>query len=269
MSSSMVIPPGNPPDIIDYVTNNWSQILGMPNGGAPSPPPAPPPSPPTDQGFSPSGVADINPLTGTPRQAPMAPMPGAGAPPSPVMEPPPSPQFDASSGLGPMAGPIPPQAGGSFGGGSPSQQPTLTPPPPMAPTPQAGAPALQNNIPTSTGPTPPPNNIQFQPGNFGLATNPATPPPPPMAPGTAPPTATTGGGLTSALANNNARPPWQNALTAGLAGLGRGMSQVGQMRPGTPAAQAFAAGAGGGLEGGINHIQQEQQQNFNRESLAF
>src|SRR5579875_3723202 len=41
----------------------------------------------------------------------------------------------------------------------------------------------------------------------------------------------------------------QDQLRAALMGLGKGLSAVGQLRPGAPAGQAFAAGMGGALQG--------------------
>jgi hypothetical protein len=70
--------------------------------------------------------------------------------------------------------------------------------------------------------------------------------------------------------------PQKNAMQATFAGLGRGLSAVGQMRPGTSGAAAFAAGAGGSLEGvtGEQNKQQDQQRAalndmFNNTSKTF
>ncbi len=54
-----------------------------------------------------------------------------------------------------------------------------------------------------------------------------------------------------------------------LAGLGKGLSAVGQLRPGASAGQAFAAGAGGALTGDYEASEKAKQQLFSNSSGAF
>lgn len=61
----------------------------------------------------------------------------------------------------------------------------------------------------------------------------------------------------------------QDRLRAALMGLGKGLSAVGQLRPGAPAGQAFAAGMGGALQGSAA-LEEEQKQNlFKNVSAAW
>ena len=259
--------------ILDYLENNWSQILGM---GGPTVPPAPPPAQNQGPQFSPSGVLDTNALTGSPVGVP-------GAPPA-------APTFnDPMSGLS-MPG----------SAGIPS-----APSSPVAGIPGIATPAnaaTGPGIPGPTGPTPVGTSLMVTPNNVGygggspINIGQATPPAPPGGP--APPTATTGSlggalglppnyeGATATPANPYANgafgnPPAQpgqlpnmqnaraNMLTNFRAGLGKGLTNVGNVRPGTPAAGAFAAGAGGGLTGGLAQANAQQQQLLQMKNTLF
>lgn len=58
-------------------------------------------------------------------------------------------------------------------------------------------------------------------------------------------------------------------VDAALAGLGKGLSAVGALRPGASAGQAFSAGAGGALSGGYDADQKQKQELFSNSSAAF
>lgn len=119
----------------------------------------------------------------------------------------------------------------------------------VPPGPAPGAPpgAPPPNLPAS-GPAPmPPADVMRQ------------------SPGTS-----SGGDLASVFGLN------PNSVRAALAGIGKGMTAVGQQKPGTFGGTSFAAGVGGGLEGAVHQgdIQEQQKraaQNdaFNQKSTAF
>src|ERR1700683_2395145 len=104
---------------------------------------------------------------------------------------------------------------------------------------QAGAP---NNL---APPGPQPQMASIMPN--ALPATAATPPP--AAAMTGAPNLTTlgNGNLNMALGLTRPPDPFENAVVSGMAGLGRGLSAVGAMRPGANAAQDFAAGGGGRL----------------------
>jgi hypothetical protein len=68
-----------------------------------------------------------------------------------------------------------------------------------------------------------------------------------------------------AVSPNNPQNSWQPFM----AGLGKGLSAVGQMRPGATPGAAFAGGMGGALQGGVAAKQAQQTQLFNQSSTAF
>jgi hypothetical protein len=122
----------------------------------------------------------------------------------------------------------------------------------------AAGPTGPGAIPTGVGP--------IQPPQGPLNIQPALRPPQSSFAG-APPTSTLGS-LAAALGiSPNQR--IGNAITAGLSGLGKGLTAVGQMRPGTPGAQAFAAGAGGGLTGGTEELDRQQKQRMAERKQFF
>jgi hypothetical protein len=94
---------------------------------------------------------------------------------------------------------------------------------------------------------------------------------PPAAAMTGAPNLTTlgNGNLNMALGLTRPPDPFENAVVSGMAGLGRGLSAVGAMRPGANAAQAFAAGAGGSIEGAVGMQQQQEHEQFTRASQQF
>lgn len=263
-------------DILDFLTNNWSTLLGGgagPGAGvAPQPPqwamPAPAPSGgpstmATAQQYSPSGVMDVNPITGQPPQiAPPAPTPPGSLTPDEQAA-------AIAGGVVPPTGPVQPPSGG----------PAAAPPPPGAPPQDTSTAALQTvplPQPRPPGaPQPPgaPLNIapdpnQFLPPNSTSTTSAPPPSTPPMNmrtvtpmvspnPGGAQPPG--GGGLAAALGIN------PSSLKTTLAGIGGGLTAAGNMRPGTNAGQAFATGAGGALTA----ADKAQDTLFNQSSTAF
>lgn len=69
-----------------------------------------------------------------------------------------------------------------------------------------------------------------------------------------PPTNILPGGLAASLgAPTGQQPQRSRTLSNALMGLGKGLSTVGQLKPGTTGAASFAAGAGGALEGSGQH----------------
>jgi hypothetical protein len=180
--------------------------------------------------------------------------------PQPQQPPGPSPQTLAMTNAPMDTAQAPPSAntmGMSNAGGSPVSpnlafQAQLNPQiaTPQNPIPPNGGqgPAPPSGFPPSA---PPPVQLNQGPPGSNISggligglppPNGAIPPPPPST-GQGPVTSTTGNGLAGALGLNNDQ--WR----AKMAGLGRGLSAVGNIRPGTPAVAALAAGAGGTLTG--------------------
>jgi hypothetical protein len=245
-----------------FSNGGWRSILGL---DAPTNTP-PPPMPPG--GGGPWGGTPPQPTNTQGYQGGMIPIPANQPPPSGApgpMSPPPPPSLAAtpedamSLSANPSGATMP--AGGTPGAANASPSPAppgmgyngpgyagLPPPNGGTPVPTGGTGGMgafggpPKQIATNTGPV-------TVPGGGG-----ALPPPPPNGGGNPGETA---GGLMNAFGLTG-KPNWGNALETGLAGLGKGLSQVGAMRPGTPGAQAFAAGAGGGLQGGIQNIQQRR-----------
>lgn len=241
--------------ILDYLENNWQSLLGsdsnMPMTAQPSPQaPPPPPAAAMPQGgqFAPGSTIDTSML---------APGNPTGAPPMP----PPTPQQNVhmaqaglptnSQGVDPNA-PFPNGAAALPGGPSPSvplpqprPQPPATPPAPGYGVASAAAPGSPMDI------RPDPN--QFLPPNSAPTT---MPPPSAMNGG---PTPSTTGSLATALGLT------PTGIKTTMAGLGSGLAAAGNMRPGTPAGQAFAVGAGNALKG----RDAEENQTFAQSSTAF
>jgi hypothetical protein len=184
--------------------------------------------------------------------------------------------------FGPNGPPMPPPnpnapngnvagAGAIAAGGD--QVPLPTPAPGLAQgLPQAAAfnvnrpPGMEPPIPPAVGGggLPPAARTAMAPGGSppgGMAAFPGGPAAlvPGATPGGAVPS-TTSGGLAAALGLNN-----PNTVRNMIAAAGKGLSAVGAQRPGANAGQAFAAGAGGSLQG----LAQSQQQQFNNTSTAF
>lgn len=122
--------------------------------------------------------------------------------------------------------------------------------------------------------TPPAPPLDLSPPNEQQAAAPISPPMGPNGPGAAqqPPaapltaaqqSANRGGLISGPLARAFGIDPMQARNT--LAGIGKGLSAAGTVRPGTPAAAAFATGAGGSLTG----AEQQRQQMFTESSTAF
>lgn len=141
--------------------------------------------------------------------------------------------------------------------------------PPMAPPGNVAGPAT---IPRPPNMPPAPNGGPVQVAGPPMYPGSAAPPPPPgvMNQNGAPPVTNTSGSLASSMGLN------QNALQAGFAGLGKGLSAVGAQRPGATAGASFAAGAGGAITGSNQQIEQNQAQArqaqndaFNQKSTAF
>lgn len=108
------------------------------------------------------------------------------------------------------------------------------------------------------------------------------PAPPPMNPAAGPPSGVTPDGLAQALGiGPQARPiqaPPVDRMRSALAGVGRGLSAVGDIKlgGGTSKGSAFAKGAGATLEGSEGNQRQQEQdqqarqnQTFNQKSQAF
>lgn len=210
------------------------QVRGLPpmppQAAPPSPPPQPAAAPPVST--SPGQTPDFN--GGATPGLPM-PAPGGMNAPSGVSGPGSS-SFDE----------------GGFNAGSPG----------------AGAGAL------AQVPMPPPRPSQLQPPMPPSAQQPLAPPlnlappsappmPPQMPAGSAPPTQSAGGGLAAAFGLD------PNRVRAAMAGVGKGLYAVGSARPGAPAGQVFAAGAGGSLQGAADAQQKQKDALFNQSSTAF
>jgi hypothetical protein len=219
-----------------------------------------------------SSLLGINTAVGSPGAMPTAPVyqapPNGGMMGEVLNQAPPAPP-QSGTGLnvrdqlppGQPAGPTmagvgfpPPPAGGAMA----APRPAL-PPPTSGPPPGWGyGGGSSTAIPTNTGPTPlPPGaplNIQpvMQPPASTFANGPPT---------------STNGSLAAALGINRDR--IGNAISAGMAGLGRGLTAVGQARPGASGAQMFAAGAGGALEGGTHQTNLQEAQARQAKMDAF
>jgi hypothetical protein len=237
-----------------------------------APPAAPPMSsaalaPPPTQGALPDSAAS---LTGPPVTPPGPPLDinpqnstnppiAASAPPGPPLNIAPSPSTnavaDASGNI------VPAWRAGEV---SPPMQPgaplNIVPPGGAFNPSAAGAP---NNL----APPGPQQTASIMPNAL-----PATPiAAPPAAAMTGAPNLTTLGNGNWQMALGLTRPPYpfENAVVSGMAGLGRGLSAVGAMRPGASGAQAFAAGAGGSIEGAVGMQQQQEHEQFTRASQQF
>jgi hypothetical protein len=219
------------------------QLNAMPIGGGPFA--GTPPPPPETQGFQ-GGMIPLPADQPTPNG-------GGGPVPAPTPSPP-GPMLTPEDAMSLSANP----SGATMpSGGTPGSALAALPPGGgMGPQGTGGNMAF-------AGPPPPVNT------STGL-TMPGAPqplPPPPPNPGGA-----NYGDTAGSLANAfgiGAKPTWNQRLSDGLAGLGKGLSQVGAMRPGAPAAQAFAAGAGGGLTGTYEAQEHRKKLLFDQSSTAF
>jgi hypothetical protein len=215
---------------------------GLPSSMATAPPAAPPPQPqpglssPTVPGPPMEQNTGLNVPDQTPPQPPMGggPMAGTGITP-PVGGPGQAAAAGAPArGLAPLA-PLPGPVGGAAG------------------------PTGPGTIPTNVGPIQPPPQgpLNIQPALR----------PPPSAYAERPPL-THLADLAAALGISKQQ-RIGNAITAGMAGLGKGLTAVGQARPGASGAQMFAAGAGGGLSGGIEEVDRQQKQRMAERKQFF
>jgi hypothetical protein len=221
------------------------------------------------------GVSSAN--AATPSGQPQQPPP---PPPQSVMSG--APPYSPSSAIGTMSGNDAvaqrfPQAGGmppvnnalADAAGALRNTPTVAQPPVPMPRPRPPGADAAMQPGTDAPPLPPPTTVGPAPG--------APPMPPPSAMADAPATTGSGGGLASAFGLPSqyeglmrkhlleTLDPTRSAISQGLAGLGKGLTAVGAQRPGASGAAAFAAGAGGALEGG--NAQENAQQNQQRQEL--
>jgi hypothetical protein len=268
-------------DLLNYVTDNWAQILGInPAGGPWSATGVQPPAPPPAQVmrnpgmFSPSGAAE------GPNFGPGGGFGGGFVPPESVPTDTvtnamagPIPSWDSGGGPGPgsaQAAPSPP-GGGLMPGASAAPVPSNLAPGnvPVSPRPTGGGsqmafggpPAPYGAPGTPGGPPAPFAPAPGQPPTPQMIPGPTGPTPVPMRPpasafGGAPQTSTAGG--LAAMLGLDSPDNRRLALGAGLAGFGRGLEKVGALHPGAPAAQAVAAGAGGALTGGTQFMQHDE-----------
>lgn len=96
------------------------------------------------------------------------------------------------------------------------------------------------------------------------------PAPPPINPAAGPPPSMVApGGLAQQLGIVPQADPRRQQIRSMLGGLGRGMTAVGNMRPGTPKGQAFATGMGGAMQGTEETQRQQENDTFNKKSEAF
>src|ERR1035437_6460556 len=101
-----------------------------------------------------------------------------------------------------------------------------------------------------------------RPTGFPGAKSPPLPPASAM-PGPGAPTASNTGSLAGMLGID------PNRLRAGMAGVGRGLSAVGNAPAGATAGKMIGRGGGGSLQGGAAAQEQQQTQLFNQSSTAF
>lgn len=225
-------------DILSFLSSSWPSILGMGGGQSAAMPAAIPGS---SGGFSPSGAVDGNALTPqqpTPQQNynfaqqgwPTYQPDGQGFP-------------AAQGGEGPMAAQASPAPAAS------PAPPAASPSVPLPTRPNMGAPSAPG-MPMSLAP---PN-----PGGAGMPLSLAPP-----NPGASTPPSNSN--LAMLLGANAPTNNVGNAINAGMAALGKGLSTVG----GNTAAGAFARGMGGALQGGTQYTQQQRAQNFNMASGYF
>jgi len=180
---------------------------------------------------------------------------GAPTPPGMPSNPP---SFSSPYSLNPAASasaspsPVPPQGAQPLPPGSvplPVPRPALADGAPALPPPvSVGSPAPI--APPSAGAMPPPAPAPNMPQSYGGV-----------------------GGLSAALGANAAMVPQPPApaspLRSAIAGLGKGMSAVGALPRGANAGQAFAAGMGGGITGGLDYEEAQKKQLFDQSSTAF
>lgn len=264
-----------PGGILDYLENNWQQMLGLSPAEAATasaPPPPPPPGnggPPLQGGGfggPPVQTTSLGPSGPGPQAAPQLP-PNAPIPDNASFAQRAAPmQSDlangAYDGMDPRYNDFQPNSmrTSSERGGDFSPDPNMSQPhnpgfaPPMSVPP----------MPTAR-PAIPPNGGPVQVAGPPMYPGSAAPPPPPgvMNQNGAPPVTNTSGSLASSMGLN------QNALQAGFAGLGKGLSAVGAQRPGATAGASFAAGAGGAITGSNQQTEKQQAQALQQKKLDF
>lgn len=232
--------------ILDLFSDgNWRQLLGMEQANATERPPIPPPQMRPQVGFN---------LQEAPPQ-PGAPPPFSGPAPlnGPFNSGPEMPGMDRFQVAPPMFGPGAPNMGDA-----PPQASFPLPPPDAGHLPPNAQPAVGGPPP----PMMPPGQLQAPPAPM--------PPPQAMMSGAAPPAAGANGNLAASLGID------PNRLRSAMAGIGKGMSAVGNMRPGASGGASFAAGLGGGLQGSEAQTQTQEERErqkkndlFNQSSIAF
>lgn len=241
--------------ILDYISNNWQQILGPDTfdqrfaaGGPvnaaaidpnqvplPQPRPAlPGPIDPATGSFSPSGAVDGNALTPNP-PADWTSMPniagGRNGNPDPYTSVP----IPGSGGASPSL--ISPAAAAPAANLPPQQRQTV--------------PDILASVGAPVGAPPPGPPLSLAPPNPGGG-----------APGTPDSLARTIGATPPAINPSLYQP---DRMQGFMAALGKGLSTV----QGNTAGGAFARGMGGALTGGTQYTQQQQAQNFNQASTYF
>lgn len=230
--------------VLDYLTNNWQQILGM--GGSTPQAPLPGPIPPAQAGFSPSGAVDGNALGADWNSFPNV---AGGGPTGP-----------SGTAWNSMAA----NAGNPFAASGALPPPGATP-----------SPSLVSSAAAAPGANLPLQQRQSVP-DILASVGPPIPPGPPMS--LAPPNP--GAGATPMAPNGGAQPDGLSRTLGAtlnpslykpspmggfLASLGGGLSTV----QGNTGAGAFARGMGGALTKGNQYTQQQQTQLFNQSSAAF
>lgn len=206
--------------------------IGSDFAGAANQPPPPQPSP--NGGYGVPGVDAMTPAVA--QNAP--PMPPVAPPPQDVNNPAQTPDF--SNGI-----PLPPTDPRQANAAVPLPQPR----PPMPPT---------TDISARTAPP-----VALPPINVPPS-SPGTPPlPPASAMNGGPATTSAGGGLAAAFGLD------PNRVRAAMSGIGKGLSAVGQQKPGTFGGASFAAGMGGALQGTAAAQEKQKTDLFNQSSTAF
>jgi hypothetical protein len=245
-------------DLFDNPDLLGSIIGGQQNGGMPGMGPNGPSGMPGSPGVNPGQAMNPNAWGGSPTPQQNYQMAGQGWP-----------------TYGPDGGGFTPAAGPGGGGGvigpanampAPAPGPGGVPTgPPIGPVAYPGAGGL------------PPSMKPLMPGQGPIEAGPGAPGAPmPITPENPNSALARAFGLNMLRAAPQRTSPLGDAISTGMAGLGRGLSAVGNMRPGTNGAQAFAAGMGGALQGGqgqtnLQTAQRRQAQNdlFNQSSIAF
>lgn len=233
--------------ILDFIDNNWGQLLGIGPANAAPGPATPPPMPPPTMAPPPMPPQVVD-QSGKGDMASMAPNVGPQGPPPASFDqrfgqPQQDPNVLAALTAPGAPGGVPVRPGDQYTGVSPGD--------PGASGGSGGRPPM------------PPPGMAMPPGG------PPMPPPSAMNQGGAP-SPSGGGGLAGLLGID------PRVLQQAAAGVGKGLTAVGQQKPGTFGGTSFAAGMGGGLQGAVaqqdvQHAQARAQENdlFNQKSTAF